>query len=386
MISGPHIGENDEASNAHPGVKMRSNDSTKEVRTMSKEMKRRDFLKASAAAGAVLVAGDLMKGGVSRAQGGVKIPEAEKATVTVLADNFYSCAVPSKGIAKRYLIGPQAPIMDYGLHAEHGVAFHVETVVNGVSHAFIFDFGTDPQGVLRNMDLLNIDYSKLEALTLSHGHWDHYMTLIDLLKAKRPMIRKGIPLYVGEESFVERFWRRPDKEIHSLGTLKRKDVEALGLVEIVEVKDPTPIVPGAYMSGTIDMVTEYEKGQPPLLIKRGDQFEQDFFIGEQAVVLNIKGKGPVVLNGCAHRGVANAVKQAQKITGSEKVHAVLGGLHLMWAKPEVIQSTIADIKAASPDYVVPNHCSGFEATVAFATEMPDQFMFSTVGTQFTFGG
>ena len=233
---------------------------------MAREMNRREFLKASAAAGAVLVAGDLVKGGDSTAHGAVRMPAADKAIVTVLADNFYSCAVPSKGIAKRFIIGPEAPIMDFGLHAEHGVAFHVETVVNGVSYAFLFDFGTDTHGVIRNMDILNVDYSQLDALTVSHGHWDHYMTLLYLLKLKRPLIKDGIPLYTGEEAFVERFWRRPDKGIHSLGQLKREDVEAQG-VEIVESNVPTPIVPGAYMSGYIEMVTDYEKGQPPLLIK-----------------------------------------------------------------------------------------------------------------------
>ena len=315
----------------------------------------------------------------------VKIPEAEKVTITILVDNYYSAAVPPEKIAKRYLIDPHLPIVNYGLHAEHGLAFHIETVVNGVSHSFLFDFGTDSQGVLRNMELLNIDFAKLEALTVSHGHWDHYLTLVDLLKAKRTKIRWGIPLYVGEEAFVERFWRHPNGTAMSLGQWKREDIEALGFVRIVEVKDPTPIVPGAYLTGKIEMVTEYEKGQPPLLIKRGDEFQQDFFIGEQAVVLNIKGKGLVVLSGCAHRGIVNAVKQAQKITGIQKVHAVMGGFHLLWASPEKIQTTIADIKATSPDYIVPNHCTGFGATMAFANEMPDQFIFSTVGTQFILG-
>jgi len=235
------------------------------------------------------------------------------------------------------------------------------------------------------MELLNIDFAELEALTVSHGHWDHYLTLVDLLKAKRTMMRRGIPLYVGEGAFDEKFWRHPDGTIMSLGQFKREDIEALGFVKIVEIKGPTPIVPGAYLTGKIEMVTEYEKGQPPLLMKRGDQFQQDFFIGEQAVVLNIKGRGLVVVSGCAHRGIVNAVKQAQKITGIEKVHAVMGGFHLMWASPEKIQRTIADIKATSPDYIVPNHCTGFGATMAFANEMPDQFIFSTVGTQFILG-
>jgi 7,8-dihydropterin-6-yl-methyl-4-(beta-D-ribofuranosyl)aminobenzene 5'-phosphate synthase len=82
--------------------------------------------------------------------------------------------------------------------------------------------------------------------------------------------------------------------------------------------------------------------------KKGDQFVQEDFIGEQAVVLNAKGKGLIILSGCAHRGIVNTVKHAQKITGIEKVHAIIGGFHLTGAKPELIQKTIADIKAIRP--------------------------------------
>ena len=353
---------------------------------MTKEIKRRDFLKASVAAGAMLMAGDFIKKEEAIARGASAISEAEKITITVITDNYYDVTVPSKKMAKRYVIDPGTPIVNWGLHAEHGLAFHIETDVKGVSHSFLFDYGTDFQGVLRNMELLNIDFSKLEALTVSHGHWDHYLTLVEVLKAKKALMRKGIPLYVGKETFVERFYRRPDGLIMSLGQLKREDIEALGFVKIVEVEDPTQIVPGAYLTGKIEMGTDYEKGQPPLVIKRGDQFPQDFFIGEQVVVLNLKGRGLVVLSGCAHRGIINGVRQAQKITGIEKIHAVIGGFHLTGARPEVIQRTIADIKAATPDYIVPTHCTSFPAIAAFAKEMPDQFILSTAGTRFIFGG
>jgi 7,8-dihydropterin-6-yl-methyl-4-(beta-D-ribofuranosyl)aminobenzene 5'-phosphate synthase len=91
-------------------------------------------------------------------------------------------------------------------------------------------------------------------------------------------------------------------------------------------------------------------------------------------VLNAKGKGLVVLSGCAHQGIVNTVKHAQKMTGIEKVHAIVGGFHLTGAKPELIQKTIADIKTIRPDYIVPTHCTGFEAITAFARELPDQFI------------
>ena len=109
------------------------------------------------------------------------------------------------------------------------------------------------------------------------------------------------------------------------------------------------------------------------------------FRGEQALFFNVKGKGLVVLSGCAHRGIVNTVKHAQKISGIEKLHAVMGGFHLINAKPEVIQNTVADIKAMKPEYLVGMHCTGFEGEVAFIREMPNEFILNTTGTKYTFG-
>ncbi len=112
--------------------------------------------------------------------------------------------------------------------------------------------------------------------------------------------------------------------------------------------------------------------------------EQDALRGEQSLVVNIKGKGLVVLTSCAHAGVINTIKHAQTMTRVKKVHAVLGGFHLTGAQPEIIDRTVADMKAIAPDYIVPMHCSGFEAQVAFAREMPGAFILNTAGSRYTF--
>jgi 7,8-dihydropterin-6-yl-methyl-4-(beta-D-ribofuranosyl)aminobenzene 5'-phosphate synthase len=164
--------------------------------------------------------------------------------------------------------------------------------------------------------------------------------------------------------------------------LKKEEIENLGYVKIVEIKDPTSIASGAYLTGRIERVTDYEKGLPSDSVRRGGIFVQDEYIGEQSLVLNAKGKGLVVLSGCAHVGIVNTVRHAQKITGVKKVHAVLGGFHLTNAKEELVRKTIADIKAIAPDYIAPMHCTGFEAVVAFAKEMPDQFILNTAGTRY----
>jgi 7,8-dihydropterin-6-yl-methyl-4-(beta-D-ribofuranosyl)aminobenzene 5'-phosphate synthase len=108
-------------------------------------------------------------------------------------------------------------------------------------------------------------------------------------------------------------------------------------------------------------------------------------MGEQGLVSNVKGKGLVVISGCAHAGIVNTVKQAQKITGIERVHAIIGGFHLVNSAQDLINKTIDGIQAMKPEYVIATHCTGFEAMSAFANEMPDQFIINTAGTQYTFG-
>ncbi|MGE5303178.1 MAG: twin-arginine translocation signal domain-containing protein [Alphaproteobacteria bacterium] len=325
---------------------------------MRKEMNRRDFLKASALTGASILASDLLYTR-STVYGAVEIPEAERITVTIIEDNYYDSLRPDSKIAKRY---------GGDLYAEHGLACHIETVVDGHSHSMLFDFGRTFPAVSTNIDALKIDFAKLEALALSHGHQDHCGALVEILKSRRDKISKKIPLYVGEDALVE---SRGSKVVHR--PPKKEEIEGLGFVEVVEIKDPTPIVPGVYLTGRIEKVMDYEKLDRP-----------ESFIGEQSVVLNAKGRGLVVLSGCAHVGVVNTVKHAQQITGVRNVHAIMGGFHLIGAREERIQRTVADIKAMAPNYAVPMHCTGFEAVVAFAKEMPDQFILNTSGTRYIF--
>jgi 7,8-dihydropterin-6-yl-methyl-4-(beta-D-ribofuranosyl)aminobenzene 5'-phosphate synthase len=331
----------------------------------------------------MLFAGDFLQG-VSEARGEIAIPEAEKIIITMITDNLADATRLDYKIAKRqiYISNP----LDSALHGEHGLAYQIETVVNGESHVCLFDFGSDPRGMIRNMDLLGIDCKKVEALGLSHDHWDHEAALVEILRAKKEDFSKGVPLYIGKEFFKGTYSKRPNGSITQINLLKREAIEELGFINIVEIKDPTPIIPGAYLPGRIEQVTEYEKISPTFLAKKGNEFVQETFIGEQAVILNAKGKGLIVLSGCAHRGIVNTVKQAQRMTGIEKVHAVMGGFHLTNAKPEVIQKTVADIKAMNPEYIIPTHCTGFEAISAFAREMPDQFILNTVGTKYTISG
>jgi 7,8-dihydropterin-6-yl-methyl-4-(beta-D-ribofuranosyl)aminobenzene 5'-phosphate synthase len=314
-------------------------------------------------------------------QGGVQISEVDAVRVWNLTDNYYDALRPDSKAAKRYRVTPGKSI-----HAEHGLAFFLETVIEGKTACCMFDFGLDPHGVMNNATFLNVDLGKADAFVLSHGHFDHWTGAVEILRHNMGRTATGAQFYVGEEAFLHRYSRRTDSnEVMDLGQLDKDALEASG-VKVKEVKTPTQIIRGGYCTGNIERITDYESVPPSLLVERDGKLESDDFRGEQALFFNLRGKGLVVLSGCAHAGIVNTVKQAQKISGIEKVHAIVGGFHLINAKPEVIQNTVADIEAIRPDFIAPTHCTGFEAVVAFSSAMPEEFILNTAGTQYTFSG
>ena len=126
--------------------------------------------------------------------------------VTVITDNYYDKLRPDQKIAHRAKIAH-----GNSMHSEHGLSYHIEASASGRTHAFMFDYGVEGEGIVKNMKLLEIDLGRLEAFALSHGHYDHWGSLIYLLKKYKAQIRRGAPLYVGEEAFARRFARPPAK-------------------------------------------------------------------------------------------------------------------------------------------------------------------------------
>jgi 7,8-dihydropterin-6-yl-methyl-4-(beta-D-ribofuranosyl)aminobenzene 5'-phosphate synthase len=328
----------------------------------------------------LIAAGDEMIESVM-AQSSKGLTEVDKLTVWVLADNYYDWNVRDKKITQRY----RPKVAGETMHAEHGLSFYIETIVSGKSSVCMFDYGLNPVGLLNNIALLGLDIGKASAFGLSHGHGDHMLAAVSILRQNQSKMAAGTPIYVGEEAFNRRYSMRPGRtELDDLGQLSRQDIEALGL-KVVEVKTPMQIIPGAYISGNIERVTAYEKVAPTYFIKRGEKPEPDELRTEQSLFFYVKGKGLVLVSSCAHGGIVNTLKHAQKTSGADRLHAVVGGFHLINAKPEVIQNTVADIKAMKPEYIVPTHCTGFEAEAAFSREMPNEFILNTTGTKYTFG-
>jgi len=141
------------------------------------------------------------------------------------------------------------------------------------------------------------------------------------------------------------------------------------------------VMPGCIVTGGVPRTTDFEHPPKHLYYRDDDDtFHPDTLTDDQSVVILVKEKGLVIVSGCAHAGIVNTVRHAQKITGEEQVWAVVGGFHLGRAPRECIDATIAGLQAIQPTVVSPGHCTGFEAFCAFAKAMPDQFVLNVVGT------
>ncbi len=115
------------------------------------------------------------------------IKESDKLTITIVADNYYDTVRPDPAIGTRY-----RSAFNRSIHAEHGLSYFIETVINGTTSAFMFDFGLDPIGVLNNMKLLGIDIADANAIGLSHGHYDHWGGLVEILTQLHDPINKAL--------------------------------------------------------------------------------------------------------------------------------------------------------------------------------------------------
>ena len=307
-----------------------------------------------------------------------KVREADKLEVAILVDNYTDLfMLQSTEVVKRLGVPPpKAPV------AEHGLSCLLKVYADSEEHVVLMDAGISAMTLFHNADLLNVDLSQVESVVLSHGHFDHFGGLAELL-TRTP---EGIPLVFHPDAFLERRLKLPAIGLTvGLPTLEEKALTEAGAV-LHETKHSSTLASDLVLvTGEVERVTDFERGFPWAEAKIDGQWVVDPFHDDQGVAVKVKDKGLVVIGGCSHAGIINTVKQAQKATGTDAVHAILGGFHLTGPVFEpIIEPTIEEMKEIGPDYVVPLHCTGWKATNQFAKEMPGQFLLNSVGTTYVF--
>jgi 7,8-dihydropterin-6-yl-methyl-4-(beta-D-ribofuranosyl)aminobenzene 5'-phosphate synthase len=318
----------------------------------------------------------------------------ESVKLTVLVDNKANMIVDSSDVAQFYTDKP--------LLAEHG--FSVLIQFDGSQETILWDAGGSEIALIENMHRMEFDFNTITKIALSHGHWDHYAAMtavLDEMKrspepqewpegfSERELTRwlenRKTPIIAHPAAFRER-WKKKDD-----GTLvgpKSPPPEmrwkAAGAV-IIPSEGPYEMAPGCWTTGAISRRSFEESGRPKnRFYREGSDFIPDDLEDDQAVVINLREKGLVVLSGCAHAGIVNTIEYARQFTGVDQVYAIMGGFHLARANEDEIEKTIAYIKALQPAYIVPSHCTGFQAISQFAREMPEAFIEGVVGARYSF--
>lgn len=368
---------------------------------MTDRLRRRDFLKASAAFAGAAAAGGFACVEIANSAP-IQAPVVDKLAVRVLIDGSFDAFFrPSKVNGVSVEPAPRGRDYRRSLHNQWGLSLFLESQRAGEQRNVMLDFGYTPEALLNNIELTGVDPSKLDALVVSHGHFDHFGGLQGFLKKYRDVLPADVKLYAGgEDNFCHRYSGTPG-QLTDFGALDRRELVAQK-VSVVLAETPTVVAGHAFTTGKIKRAS-IEKVLPNTLVefamKDGlgcdaghytsaellGKTVPDEHIHEHATCFNVKDRGLVVISSCGHVGIVNSVRQAQEVSGVQKVHAILGGFHLGPAPADYLNQVVAEIKKLEPDVVIPMHCSGNNFISAMRQQMPDRLLVSTTGSRVTFG-
>jgi len=369
---------------------------------MADIMLRRDFLKSSAAlAGAAAAAGFSCVGIAAAAP--IETPAVDRLSVRVLVGlthNIFLRPTELKGVK----LQPAARAADYSrtIHTQWGLSLFLDSQRGDEARAFMLDYGYTPEALLNNIAIIGVEPGRVDALIVSHGHFDHYGGLIGFLDKYRGSLPADVRLYAGgEDNFCHRLQGAGiTGELTDYGTLDRRALAARQVTTVL-CESPTVIGGHAFTTGQIK-----RRGDERILPNTFERFGitdglgcdathytsaeltkviADEHFHEHATCFNVKDRGLVVISSCSHRGIVNAVRQAQEVSGVFKVHGVIGGFHLGPAAADYTRQIVTELVALDPDVVVPMHCSGQNFVEAMEQIAPQKLLVASAGACLTFG-
>jgi 7,8-dihydropterin-6-yl-methyl-4-(beta-D-ribofuranosyl)aminobenzene 5'-phosphate synthase len=261
--------------------------------------------------------------------------------------------------------------------AEHGFSVLIRVFSKDVFHNILFDAGVSREGVVTNAGRMGVNLEEVECIVLSHGHYDHFGGLVNVL---RVVGKKDLPVIVHDDMFKIRGVVKPNGKVREYPRFPSGDQVAPA--KYIRTKQPHLLANESMLvTGEIPGKTEFEEGFPRQRVFSDGKWKPDPWIwDDRAIIINVRQKGLVIVSGCAHAGIVNTMYYAKQITGVTRVYAIMGGFHLAGKNCELrIGKTVEMLQKANPEIIVPMHCTGWRGKYALFEAMPRAFVWNSVG-------
>jgi 7,8-dihydropterin-6-yl-methyl-4-(beta-D-ribofuranosyl)aminobenzene 5'-phosphate synthase len=237
----------------------------------------------------------------------------------------------------------------HGLLAQHGQSL----LINFNGNKYLFDVGEIYEGLIYNLKALKINIEEIKAIIISHRHGDHCGALVSLLAQL-----KNQTIYFPDDTLKKYNFTHVNNElVDDLNLAQNRFGKIISYPKTQVVIESLELEKDLYLTGLI-----------------GDKIQ------EQAIVIDLKAKGLVILVGCSHPGLEAIVNQAKKVTSNQKIYGIIGGFHYKDYKTSQLEKAVIYLKKLNPDFIVPSHCTGSEATFYLRQNLGNKIHVSKTGS------
>jgi len=323
--------------------------------------------------------------------------QADSVEITVLVENWVDMLLPDLDLGGGdHCV--RAGLVDHfdqrriPPQAENGISILVTARSGRHESTALFDVGLTGTVLMHNLKVLGVDASRIEHVVISHGHPDHYGGLYHFLDG----LDRTVPVATDRDAFLPRYAVMGDGRTSSYYNqgFTIDDVERHGGRPVLS-SGALDLGCGVFTTGYIPRTVPFEGPVGPpephapglYQVAADGTYGLDHVNDEQGLVIDVKGKGLVVLTGCAHAGVLNTIDRAREICGPKPVHAVMGGFHLGFPTTprHHVELTLDGMRERDVSHIVPMHCSGLHTHAAFLGQLPGQYLQPAVGSVLRFG-
>ena len=262
---------------------------------------------------------------------------------------------------------------------QHGVSFLLEGISGKEKKNLLIDVGQNSEALLHNMNIMGISPSIIDAVVLTHCHYDHTQGITNMV---RHIGKEGLPVIAHTDIFRLHFITEPFHRLVGImpGDSKGEIERAGGSIFLS--KEPVMIMQGIMTTGEVPRRNDFEKVGIDLKTIENRNIVDDEMLDDVSLIANIKDRGLVIITGCSHAGIINIANYAKEITGVNDIEAIIGGLHLVDAADDVINRTVEELDAMNVSWISAGHCTGFKAQAKIYRTFGERFSPLHTGMEF----